>query len=211
MPWTILILILLWYQWRPAQSWKPLPNGSLLRFSLIWLLTGLIGLSFASAKRPLYLGPLYPSFALLAALGWDCLRKTFPKVKNKEFYGLVVIFLIYIGVYLLFITPKERKESLRPLYKAVLSQQTNGPIYLVNPSETTRGASFFYLGKKIPVLNDQDVLSGRFNDQLGTIFLIDSNTSDNQLFSTLQSKGYHLLSEKKYGKTVGVYAFSNSS
>ena len=73
-------------------------------------------------------------------------------MKGREFHGLIAIFLIYAGVYLLVITPVERKESLRPLYKAVSSQRTNGPIYLVNPSETTRGASFFYLGRKIPVL-----------------------------------------------------------
>jgi len=211
LPWTILLLVLIWYRWRPAPSREPLPNGSLLRFALVWLLTGLIGLSIASAKRPLYLGPLYPSFALLAALGWDRLREILPKVKSREIYGLVVIFLIYVGVYLLFITPKERKESLRPLYKAVLSQQTDGPIYLVNPSETTRGAAVFYLGKRIPVLNDQDVLSGRFDGRPGTILLIDSYTSDNQLFPALQSKGYHLLLQKKYGKTAGVYVYSNGS
>jgi hypothetical protein len=182
-----------------------------LWFALVWLLTGLVGLSLASAKRPLYLGPLYPSFALLAALGWDRLRETFPKVKRGELYGLVVIFLIYVGVYLLVITPAERKESLRPLYKAVLGQQTKGPIYLINPSETTRGASFFYLGERIPVLNDQDVLSGRFYDQPGTILLIDSYTGDSQLFPTLQSKGYRLLLQKKYGKTAGVYLYANGS
>jgi 4-amino-4-deoxy-L-arabinose transferase-like glycosyltransferase len=207
LPWTILLFVLIWYRWRPAPSRKPLPHGSLLWFALVWLLTGLIGLSIASAKRPLYLGPLYPSFALLAALGWDRLRETFPKVKSRELYGLVVIFLIYVGAYLLFITPKERKESLRPLYKAVLSQQTKGPIYLVNPSETTRGAAVFYLGKRMPVLNDQDVLSGRFDGRPGTILLIDSYTSDNQLFPALQLKGYRLLLQKKYGKTAGVYAY----
>ena len=211
LPWTILLFVLIWYRWRPAPSRKPLPHGSLLWFALVWLLTGLIGLSFASAKRPLYLGPLYPSLALLAALGWDRLRETFPKVKSRELYGLIVIFLIYGGVYLLVITPSEKKESLRPLYKTVSSQRTNGPIYLVNPSETTRGASFFYLGEKIPVLNDQDVLSGRFDDRPGTILLIDSYTSDNQLFSTLQSKGYRLLLQKNYGKTAGVYVYSNGS
>ena len=211
LPWTILLFVLIWYRWRPAPSKEPLPHGSLLWFALVWLLTGLIGLSFASAKRPLYLGPLYPSFALLAALGWDRLREKFPKVKGRELYGLIVIFLIYIGAYLLVITPSEKKESLRPLYKAVSSQRTNGPIYLVNPSETTRGASFFYLGRKIPVLNDQDVLSGRFDDRPGTILLIDSYTSDNQLFPTLQSKGYRLLLQKKYGKTAGVYVYSNGS
>jgi 4-amino-4-deoxy-L-arabinose transferase-like glycosyltransferase len=208
LPWTILLFVLIWYRWRPAPSKEPLPHSSLLWIALVWLLTGLIGLSFASAKRPLYLGPLYPSFALLAALGWDRLRETFPKVKGRELYGLIVIFLIYVGVYLLVITPSERKESLWPLYKAVSSQRTNGPIYLVNPSETTRGASFFYLGRKVPVLNDQDVLSGRFDDRPGTILLIDSYTSDNQLFPTLQSKGYRLLLQKKYGKTTGVYVYS---
>jgi 4-amino-4-deoxy-L-arabinose transferase-like glycosyltransferase len=210
LPWTILLFVLIWYRWRPAPSKEPLPHGSLLWFALVWLLTGLIGLSFASAKRPLYLGPLYPSFALLAALGWDRLRETFPKMKKCELFGLAIIFLIYIGAYLMVITPMQRKESLRPLYKAVSSQRTNGSTYLVNPSEATRGASFYYLGRKIPVLNDQDVLSGRFDDRPGTILLIDSYTSDNQLFPTLQSKGYRLLLQKKYGKTAGVYVYSNS-
>jgi hypothetical protein len=190
---------------------KPLPYGSLLWFAFVWLLTGLIGLSFASAKRPLYLGPLYPSFALLAAIAWGLIREKFPRVKRWEFYSLLAILLVYIGTYLLIITPMEKKESLRPLYEAILSQQGKGPIYLVNPSETTRGASVFYLGKKIPVLNDQDVLSGRFDGQPGTILLIDSNASDDPLFSTLQSKGYRLLSQKKYGKTVGVYLYVNGS
>jgi 4-amino-4-deoxy-L-arabinose transferase-like glycosyltransferase len=211
LPWTILLFILIWYRCRHVSSREPLPYGSLLWFALVWLLTGLVGLSFASAKRPLYLGPLYPSFALLAALGWDRLREAFPKVRGREFYGLVAVFLIYVGVYLLLITPKERKESLRPLYKTVLSQQTNESIYLVDPSETTRGAAVFYLGKRIPVLNDQGVLSGRFDDRPGTILLIDSNRSDNPLFSAVRSKGYRLLTQKKYGKTAGVYLYVNAS
>jgi 4-amino-4-deoxy-L-arabinose transferase-like glycosyltransferase len=209
LPWTVLLFVLIWYRRRPGPSRKPFSHSSLLWFSLVWLLTGLIGLSFASAKRPLYLGPLYPSFALLAALAWDRLREIFPKMKKWEFFGLAIIFLIYIGAYLTVITPMERKNSLRPLYKAVSSQQTNVPIYLVNPSETTRGAAVFYLRKKIPVLNDQDVLSGRFEDRPGTILLIDSYPGDNQLLSTLQSKGYHLFMQKKYGKTAGVYVYSN--
>jgi len=208
MPWTILLLVLTWSRWRSAPSGEPLFHGSLLWFALVWLLTGLVGLSFASAKRPLYLGPLYPSFALLAALGWDRIREKFPRMKRSEAYGLIVVFFVYIGIYLLFISPLERKESLRPVFEAVSGQRTNGLIYLVNPSETTRGASFFYLGKKIPVLNDQDVLFGRFNDQPGTTLVIDSYFNDHQLFSTLQSKGYHILLQKKYGKTAGVCVYS---
>jgi hypothetical protein len=172
-------------------------------------LTGLIGLSFASAKRPLYLGPLYPAFALLAALGWDRLREKLPGVKRWEVHGLIAMFLIYVGVYLMVITPMENKESLRRLYKAVSSQRTNGSIYLVNPSEATRGASFFYFGRRIPVLKDRDVLSGQFDDRPGTILLIDSRIGDNRLFPDLQSKGYRLLLRKKYTNTDEVYVYSN--
>jgi 4-amino-4-deoxy-L-arabinose transferase-like glycosyltransferase len=210
MPWTLLLLVLLWYRWGPARLREPFSQGTLLGFALVWSLTVFAGLSLASAKRTLYLGPIYPSFALLAALGWDCIREKFPKVRRLEVYGLVVIFLAYIGTYLFVISPSESKESLRPVFQAVSKQRTNGLVYLVNPSETIRGASFFYLGRKIPVLNDQDVLSGRFDERPGTILLIDSYTSDNQFFLTLQSKGYRLLLQKKYRKTAWVYVYSNS-
>jgi 4-amino-4-deoxy-L-arabinose transferase-like glycosyltransferase len=210
MPWTILLLVLIWYRWRPAPSREPLPRSSLIRFPLVWLLTGLIGLSFASAKRPLYLGPIYPSFALLAALGWDRIREKFSRVKSRELHGLVVIFLLYIGAYLLVITPLERKESLRPVFKAVLSQRTDGPIYLVNPSERLRGAAFFYVGKRTPVLNAQDLLLGRFEDRQGTTLVVESHPDDNQLLSYLLSKGYRLILDKKFGK-ICVCIYSNSS
>jgi len=211
LPWTLLFVVLLWYRWGPTQSREPLLHGPLLKFALGWSLIIFVGLSLSSAKRTLYLGPIYPPFALLAALGWDRIREKFPKVKRSEAYALIVVFLVYVAVYLFAITPMERKESLRPVFKMVSSQQSNGTIYLVNPSETTRGASFFYLGKRIPLLNGQDVLSGRFDHRPGTILLIDSYTGDNQLFSALQSKGYRLLLQRKYGKTVGVYAYSNGS
>ena len=211
MPWTLLLLVLLWYRWGPSHSKEPLPHGTLLRFALVWSLTVFIGLSLASAKRTLYLGPIYPPFVLLAAIGWDRIREKFPKVKRLEVYGLTVIFLVITGIYLLFIIPSERKESLRPIFEAVSGQRTNGPVYLVNPSEATQGASSFYLGKRMPVLNNQDLLSGRFEDQPGTTLVIDSYYDDNQLFSTLRSKGYRLLLQKKYGKTAGVCVYSNGS
>jgi 4-amino-4-deoxy-L-arabinose transferase-like glycosyltransferase len=209
LPWTILPFVLIWHRWKPDRLKEPHPQGSLLRFALVWLLTGLIGLSFASAKRPVYLGPLYPSLALLAALGWERLREKLPRVKRWEAHGLIAMFFIYVGVCLMVITPMENKKSLRRLYKTVSSLRTNGPVYLVDPSEAIRGASFFYLGRRIPVLKDRDVLSGQFDGRPGTILLIDSKTAGNQLFPTLQSKGYHLLLLKKYTNSHGVYVYSN--
>lgn len=211
MPWTLLPLVLLWYRSEPTRSREPLPHGFLLRFALVWFLTVFIGLSLASAKRALYLGPIYPPFALLAALGWNRIREKFPGVKRRELYGLIVIFLVYIGTYQLFIIPSERKESLRPVFEVVSSQRTNGPVYLVNPSETIRGASFFYLGKRMPVLNRKDFLLGRFEDRPGTTLVIDSLCDNNQLLSNLLTKGYRPLLQKKFRKDEVVCVYSNSS
>ena len=209
MPWTLLLLVLLWYRWGPTHSKEPLPHGTLLRFALVWSLIVFVGLSLASAKRTLYLGPIYPPFALLAAIGWDRIREKFPGLKRRELYGLLVMFLVIIGAHLLFIIPSERKESLRAVFEAVSSQRTDSPIYLVNPSETTRGASFFYLGKRIPVLDAQDLLLGRVGDQPGTTFVIYAYCDNNPLLSHLRSKGYRPLLQKKFGKTK-VCVYSNA-
>ena len=211
MPWTLLFLVLLWYRWGPTHSEEPLLHGSFLRFALVWFLIVFVGLSMASAKRTLYLGPIYPPFALLAALGWDRIREKFPKVKRSEAYGLIILFLLISGANLLFINPSARKESLQPVFEAISSQRKNGPIYLVNPSETTRGASFFYLGERIPVLNVEDLLQGQFEDLPGTTLVIDSLCDHDPLLSNLRSKKYHLLSQRKYGKATGICVYSNNS
>jgi hypothetical protein len=210
MPWTLLFLVLLWYRFKLAPLREPLSPGSLLRFGLVWFLTVFIGLSLASAKRPIYLGPIYPPFALLAALGWDSMREKFLKIKNLELYGLIAIFLVYIGAYQLFIIPSEKKQSLRPVFEAVSSQQINGPVYLVNPSETTRGASFFYLEKRIPVLTREDLLLGRFEDRAGTTLVIDSLCDNNSVLSDLLLKGYRPLLQKEFRKNEVVCVYSNS-
>ena len=210
MPWTLLPLVLFWVRSEPDDSREALSRNLLLKFALVWFLTVFIGLFLASAKRLVYLAPILPPFSILTALGWDRVREKFPGVKRWEFYGLIIIFFVYIGTYQLFLIPSERKESLRPIFEAVSSRQTNGPVYLIHPSETQLGASFFYLGKRVPVLNEQDLLLGRFINQPGTAFVINFYSDDDQLLSTLRSKGYRLILQKKYGK-AGVCVYSNSS
>jgi 4-amino-4-deoxy-L-arabinose transferase-like glycosyltransferase len=209
MPWTLLPLVIVWRRSKHARLEEALNHDSLIRFALVWFLIVFIGLSLSSAKRPVYLGPIYPPFALLAALGWNHIREKFPRVKNLEFYGLTVIFLVYIGTYLFFITPSERKQSFQPIFKVVASQQTYGPVYLINPSERLRGAAFFYLGKRTPVLNDQDFLLGRFENRPETTFVINSLCDNTELLSNLLSKGYRLVLEKQFRK-IGVCVYSNS-
>ncbi|MCJ7785089.1 MAG: hypothetical protein MUP41_14245 [Desulfobacterales bacterium] len=62
---------------------------------------------------------------------------------------------------------------------------------------------------RIPVLKSQDVLSGRFEDRPGTTLVIDSLCDNDQLLSNLQTKGYRLLSQRKYGKAAGICVYSN--
>lgn len=207
MPWTLLLLLLWWTRWKPITPKESLPYHLLLRFALIWSLTVFIGLSLASAKRPLYLAPIFPSFALLAALGWNRIRERFPKVKPWERYGLIAMFFIYIGIYLLFITPSEKKESLRPVFRAVSSLQVKGDVYLVSPSEALRGASFFYLGKRMPILSVYDLLSGRFEDRPGISLVLDAYLDDSRYGSEIRSKGYRLIMRQKFGKdAICVYS-----
>jgi 4-amino-4-deoxy-L-arabinose transferase-like glycosyltransferase len=211
MPWILLLLVLLWYRYDPAQPREQLSHGSLLKFALVWFLTVFIGLSLASAKRPLYLGPLFPPFALLAALGWDRLREKFPKVKRVEIYGLIFIFFICTGTHLFLVIPSEKQESLRPVFDVVSSQRTMGRVYLVNASESLQGASFFYLGERKPVLDRQNFLAGRFEDRQGTILVLnvlDIPGNDRQLDYNLLLKGYHRIFRRKYGKEE-VYVYSN--
>jgi len=207
MPWILLPLVLLWYRSNSAHPGEHTSHSLLLRFALVWFLTVFIGLSLASAKRPLYLGPLFPAFALVAALAWDRVREKFPKVKRVEIYGLTFIFIIYTMTYLFFITPSGNKRSFRGVFDFVSSQRTKGPVYLVAPAEALRGASFFYLGKKMPVLAREDLLTERFEDRQGTILVLDVYCSDPKLLYNLLSKGYRRMLHKKSGKDeVCVYS-----
>jgi len=209
MPWSLLPLVLLWYRSKTTQSGEQLAHNSLIRFALVWSLIVFIGLSLASAKRAVYLGPIYPPLALLAALGWDRVREKFPKAKRLEVYGLIILSLVYVGAYHLFIIPSEREQSFWPVFKVVSGQRTDGPVYLVNPSERLRGASFFYLGKRIPVIDAQDLLLGRFEDRPGTTFVIYYYCENHPLLSHLRSKGYHPLLQKKF-KKINVCVYSNA-
>jgi hypothetical protein len=123
------------------------------------------------------------------------------KKSSRAWLTLLFLAFVYIGTYHLFVIPSERKQSFQPVFEVVSSQQTNGPVYLVNPSEVLRGASFFYLGKRIPVLDAQDLLLGRVGDQPGTTFVIYAYCDNNPLLSHLRSKGYRPLLQKKFGKT----------
>ncbi|MGO8987876.1 MAG: ArnT family glycosyltransferase [bacterium] len=80
LPWTPLPLVWLWHRRRNPRPEKSSSVDLLALFALVWFLAVFVGLSIASAKRTLYIAPLYPPSALLAAFAWTRLCEKFPKI-----------------------------------------------------------------------------------------------------------------------------------
>jgi predicted membrane-bound dolichyl-phosphate-mannose-protein mannosyltransferase len=233
LPWTPLLPIWLWYRRRSLRPEKSSSPDLLALFSLVWFLTVFVGLSIASAKRTLYIAPLYPPSALLAAFAWTRLCEKFPKVhpvRNSsrsglklsgttisnganriETYGIIILFFVYIGVHFTILLPSEKNDSFRPVFEVVRNQQAHGPVYLCGGSESLQGAAVFYLGKIVPVRSRTDLMQEKFEAPSGTILVIPSLPSDEQLLANLRAKGFRLLAEKTVRKiSLRVYSKSPS-
>ncbi|HMK75584.1 MAG TPA: glycosyltransferase family 39 protein [Thermodesulfobacteriota bacterium] len=209
LPWTPLPLVWLWYRRtnpRPEKSSSP---DLLALFALVWFLTVFVGLSIASAKRTLYIAPLYPPSALLAAFAWTRLCEKFQKVKRFETYGIITLFSVYVAVNFTILLPSEKKDSFRPVFEVVRNQQVHGPVYLCGGSESLEGAAVFYLGKIVPVRSRNDLMQEKFEAPSGTILIIPFFPGDEQLLANLPTKGFRLLAEKTVRK-ISLRIYSNS-
>ena len=209
LPWTPLLFVWLWYRRRRPRSEETLSQDLLAIFALVWFLTVFVGLSMAAAKRTLYLGPLYPPFALLSALALNFLREKFPRIKLFETYGLIILFLGYIGIHFIVLLPSEKEDSLRPVFEVVRSQKSHGPVYLYGASEALRGAAVFYLGKTLPVRERKDLWQEGFEAPVGTILIVPSLRGSEPPFPNLRAKGFSLLTEKNFVK-ASLQVYSNN-
>ncbi|MGA2514954.1 MAG: glycosyltransferase family 39 protein [Thermodesulfobacteriota bacterium] len=209
LPWTPLPLVWLWYRRRNSRPEKSSSPDLLALFALVWFLTVFVGLSIASAKRTLYIAPLYPPAALLAAFAWTRLCGKFPKVKRLEIYGMAILFFAYIAVNFAILPSSEKNDSFRPVFDVVRNQQAHGPIYLCGGSESFQGAAVFYLGKIVPLCSRTDLMQRKFEASSGTILVIASFPGDEQLHANLRANGFRLLAEKTVRK-IPLRVYSNS-
>jgi 4-amino-4-deoxy-L-arabinose transferase-like glycosyltransferase len=209
LPWMPLPLVWLWYRRRRPRSKESSSLDLLALFALVWFLTVFVGLSMASAKRTLYIAPLYPPSALLAAFAWARLCEKFPGVKRFETYGMIVLFFVYVGIHFTILLPSEKKDSFRPVFEVIRNQQVHGPVYLYGGTEALQGAAVFYMGKTIPVRSRTDLLQQGFEAPSGTILIIPFFPDDEQLLANLRVKGFRLLTEKTIRKiSLGIYSNS---
>jgi 4-amino-4-deoxy-L-arabinose transferase-like glycosyltransferase len=210
LPWVFLPLIFL----RRRRGSSPSTEGSsrdlLTTFAIVWFGVVFIGLSAASAKRTLYLAPLFPPFALLAALSWDRIREEFPNVKRREVHGLVALFVVYALINFLALLPSERKDSFGQFFETVSKERKGSSIYLCNARESLRGAVVFYTGMTVPVLNNKQALPPDVENASKRILVINLSPGNEELIEKLRAKGFRLVTQKKVG-TQSAQLYSNGS
>lgn len=198
LPWTPLPFIWLWYRRKHPSSSDLFTHDLLALFALLWFLLVFVGLSLASAKRNIYLGPIYPPAALLAAAAWNSLRHKFYFLKGREIRGLIAIFLLYSGVHFFLLAPSENKSSPRPFFQALENQTKNGTVYIANSNESFQGAAVFYLGRPIPLSDDPEALLEHIENPSKQVYVISLSQADNGgIIAPHQPKGFNLLLTKK--------------
>lgn len=143
-------------------------SATLDLFPLVWLGVALAGLSLASAKRNLYLGPLYPAFALAVGVWWvrqdarpapsrlwRWLHERAPQRPAHQALLLGGLVLIHLGVHVGLRVPDARRRDPSPIFAAAARWEQAGPdrrIALVEPKEAMSGAAFYFLGRVVPRL-----------------------------------------------------------
>jgi hypothetical protein len=131
-------------------------------------------LCFASAKRNVYLGPLYPGLALAAASWWARAREQTPDGVPQRWLSravrarpgalvavLGVIVAVALGFNLAGELPLDPHDSARGFFEeivAVQSEQPDAPLVLVRPPESLSGAAVYYLGETVQTVYEADSL-----------------------------------------------------
>lgn len=98
LPWSILLIPVLIYSFRKSDDSLPPPQKSGITWLKCWFILGIVFLSVASTKRILYLMPVFPPFALLAARYVDStfLTRLFTKTE-KAFLAIFAGFPLILG------------------------------------------------------------------------------------------------------------------
>lgn len=153
----------------PAR-WRRVRLGEIDRFGCIWFVAMFTLLSLASAKRSLYLGPVYPGLAIGVAVWWARAGEQGPNALPERWLvralrlgprawtaALGAIALAFLGFHLAVEIPGSRARAPEPLFADALALAASEPgarIALAKSRESIRGAAVYYLGHRVPVARD---------------------------------------------------------
>ena len=152
----------LFWPWLPFFFWTVYRkrNDRKCRILLCFAAAGFVLLSVASAKRQIYLLPLYAPAAGLCGImaaeylaGW---RKVVEYWTWAGFLGAVLA--VYWGAAVL-IALSEEDDRVKNLYFE--AEKYSGDVYLYAPGahERTRGAAYFYRRRRTKIINRDDLQS----------------------------------------------------
>lgn len=161
LPWTVVlvVIVLLMIAYK-----KKLPLNTNVRFLLCWIIFPFILFAMSEGKRPIYLLPLYPAFAvLLSFLIWKSTTEIPILVKYQwknillALSGILLVVFIIAGIMIGVLYNK--KYTYYPLFEYYQrSECVQKPLYLYSNIESMRGAINYYLNKDVPVIITENEL-----------------------------------------------------
>jgi 4-amino-4-deoxy-L-arabinose transferase-like glycosyltransferase len=166
LPWFLLLPVLLWDAVAPERRRLLQRTGPLDHFPLVWFGVVLCALSVASAKRNVYIAPIYPAFALWCATAWARAREQDPDVAawrwvrdrvprspRSRAIAFAAIAVGYLGYHTAFELPEARRQTARPPFDRIQELRAAGApgaLQLVAMREGMQGATVYYLGETAP-------------------------------------------------------------
>ena len=207
LPWILLLLVLAWTRWGPPRCRERLLPGGEALFPAVWFMVTLLGLSVASAKRNIYLAPLFPAFAILAAQTWDRIAQKYQPAHRIEPWLAPGFLILFAAVHFMILLPNELPSSMHPSFEIVAREMEPKEVVLYKPSEALRGAAVFYLGKNVPVAwNIQELRHILAHEgRLLVVAMVRKGTAPFE--SDTMPTGLELLSKRKWGRRriINVY------
>ena len=149
-------------------SWRRVRLEGLDRFGSAWFVAVFALLSLASAKRSLYLGPVYPGLAISIAIWWARARAQAPDAFPQRWLvrierlgprawntALAAMALASLVFQLAVEIPTSRARAPEPLFDdaaALAASEPDARVALAKSREAIRGAAVYYLGRLVPVV-----------------------------------------------------------
>ncbi len=187
---------------RGARPAPPLDAGFLFPVASLTLV--FVALSVASAKRSLYLGPLYPAAALAGAQLWERIRARLELGVAWERSWLVTVAVVAIGSAWLETRRAIAEGGAPELFAFVQSERHGRDLLLYRPREVMEGAAVFYTGETSEVVHFMHQLPLGRMDRTGAILIEDDRGHDAPLAPSLDGFEVKELARLPFGDSTAI-------
>jgi 4-amino-4-deoxy-L-arabinose transferase-like glycosyltransferase len=150
-------------------------HGPFDLFGPVWFATMLGVLSLASAKRNIYLGPIYPGLALALATWWARARQQAPDARTPRWLSaavaarpraqasaLLAFAMLYLAFNVAVESPASRANAPSRIFALATAAQSRNQgsqvLFAGVPRESLAGAAVYYLGRTVPMVDSLDQL-----------------------------------------------------